>query len=243
MLQRRHEKLRSAMEGNIVEDVNIDDDVNMVDALFRSSHQILILLEFLEIDLKEAELEAPGESLDIRKLSNFTKNLVNNEESAPRIPLLFTCSFQAYSRDLEAELHVLQEENARLQHALMWVDDGYLDMYDSVYPSPNIIEQLHLLDLIPRPYNASEEESLFVFPSEVRIEGLETLDYLDNLSDRKCFTEQGDAITFESEVDRAYLSTEDCIAVLDHGKKFEIKKGGLSFYRRFYCSPRSWKEV
>ncbi|KAL8131012.1 hypothetical protein AgCh_007078 [Apium graveolens] len=169
MLQRRHEKLRSAMEGHIVED--------------------------------------------------------------------------AYSRDLEAELHVLQEENARLQHALMWVDDGYLDMYDSVYPSPNIIEQLHLLDLIPRPYNASEEESLFVFPSEVRIEGLETLDYLDNLSDRKCFTEQGDAITFESEVDRAYLSTEDCIAVLDHGKKFEIKKGGLSFYRRFYCSPRSWKEV
>ncbi|KAL8131014.1 hypothetical protein AgCh_007080 [Apium graveolens] len=201
MLQRRHEKLRSAMEGNIVKDVSIDDDVNMVDALFRSSHQILILLEFLEIDLK------------------------------------------AYSRDLEAELHVLQEENARLQHALMWVNDGYLDMYDSVYPSPNIIEQLHLLDLIPRPYNASEEESLFVFPSEVRIEGLETLDYLVNLSDRKCFTEQGDAITFESEVDRAYLSTEDCIAVLDHGKKFEIKKGGLSFYRRFYCSPRSWKEV
>ncbi|KAL8131007.1 hypothetical protein AgCh_007073 [Apium graveolens] len=34
---------------------------------------------------------------------------------------------------------------------------------------------------------------------EVRIEGLETLNYLDNLSYRKCFTEQGDAITFESE--------------------------------------------
>ncbi|KAL8131003.1 hypothetical protein AgCh_007069 [Apium graveolens] len=59
---------------------------------------------------------------------------------------------------------------------------------------------------------------------EVRIEDSETLNYLDNLSDRKCFSEQGDAITFEYEVDRAYLSTEDCIAVIDHGKKFEINK-------------------
>jgi len=36
--------------------------------------------------------------------------------------------------------------------------------------------------------------------SEVRVEGLETLDYLDNLQDRARFTEQGDAIVFESEV-------------------------------------------
>lgn len=36
--------------------------------------------------------------------------------------------------------------------------------------------------------------------SEVRIEGLETLDYLDNLKSRERFTEQCDAITFESEV-------------------------------------------
>lgn len=36
--------------------------------------------------------------------------------------------------------------------------------------------------------------------SEVRIEGLETLDYLDNLCQRERFTEQGDALTFESEV-------------------------------------------
>lgn len=40
---------------------------------------------------------------------------------------------------------------------------------------------------------------LLVF-SEVRVEGLETLDYLDNLKNRERFTEQGDAITFESEV-------------------------------------------
>lgn len=65
--------------------------------------------------------------------------------------------------------------------------------------------------------------------SEVRIEGLETLDYLDNLCHRQRFTEQGDAITFESEVDRAYLSSPDVIAVLDHEKKrtFVLRKEGL----------------
>jgi glucose-6-phosphate 1-epimerase len=34
----------------------------------------------------------------------------------------------------------------------------------------------------------------------VRIEGLETLDYLDNLKDGQRVTEQGDALTFEAEV-------------------------------------------
>ncbi|GJM89791.1 hypothetical protein PR202_ga06012 [Eleusine coracana subsp. coracana] len=65
--------------------------------------------------------------------------------------------------------------------------------------------------------------------SEVRIEGLETLDYLDNLSQRERFTEQGDAITFESEVDRVYVSSPNVIAVLDHEKKhsFVIRKDGL----------------
>ncbi|XP_021887550.1 putative glucose-6-phosphate 1-epimerase [Carica papaya] len=65
--------------------------------------------------------------------------------------------------------------------------------------------------------------------SEVRIEGLETLDYLDNLCQRERFTEQGDAITFESEVDRIYLGSPKVIAVLDHEKKrtYVIKKEGL----------------
>nr|XP_028961560.1 putative glucose-6-phosphate 1-epimerase isoform X1 [Malus domestica]XP_028961561.1 putative glucose-6-phosphate 1-epimerase isoform X1 [Malus domestica] len=65
--------------------------------------------------------------------------------------------------------------------------------------------------------------------SEVRIEGLETLDYLDNLCERKCFTEQGDAITFESEVSRLYLSSPNVVAVLDHEKKrtYVIRKEGL----------------
>ncbi|KAL2482925.1 Galactose mutarotase-like superfamily protein [Forsythia ovata] len=65
--------------------------------------------------------------------------------------------------------------------------------------------------------------------SEVRVEGLETLDYLDNLQNKKRFTEQGDAITFESEVDKIYLSTPTKIAILDHEKKrtFVIRKDGL----------------
>ncbi|XP_065860257.1 putative glucose-6-phosphate 1-epimerase [Euphorbia lathyris] len=65
--------------------------------------------------------------------------------------------------------------------------------------------------------------------SEVRIEGLETLDYLDNLLRRERFTEQGDAITFESELDRVYLSSPSIIAVLDHERKrtFVVRKEGL----------------
>ncbi|XP_010529629.1 PREDICTED: putative glucose-6-phosphate 1-epimerase [Tarenaya hassleriana] len=65
--------------------------------------------------------------------------------------------------------------------------------------------------------------------SEVRIEGLETLDYLDNLLEKERFTEQGDALTFESEVDRVYLSSKGAVAVFDHERKrtFLVKKEGL----------------
>ncbi|KAI3524190.1 hypothetical protein L1887_02842 [Cichorium endivia] len=65
--------------------------------------------------------------------------------------------------------------------------------------------------------------------SEVRVEGLETLDYLDNCQKRERFTEQGDSITFESEVDKIYLSTPTKIAIMDHEKKrtFVIRKDGL----------------
>ncbi|KAH7300117.1 hypothetical protein KP509_24G045200 [Ceratopteris richardii] len=65
--------------------------------------------------------------------------------------------------------------------------------------------------------------------SEVRIEGLETSDYLDNLRDQQRFTEQGDALTFEGEVDRVYLNTPTTIAIIDHEKKttFVLKKDGF----------------
>uniref|UniRef100_A0A7C8ZGP2 glucose-6-phosphate 1-epimerase n=1 Tax=Opuntia streptacantha TaxID=393608 RepID=A0A7C8ZGP2_OPUST len=65
--------------------------------------------------------------------------------------------------------------------------------------------------------------------SEVRVEGLETLDYLDNLENKERFTEQGDAITFEGQVDKIYLSTPTKIAIIDHERKrtFVIRKDGL----------------
>lgn len=65
--------------------------------------------------------------------------------------------------------------------------------------------------------------------SEVRVEGLETLDFLDNLQKQERATEQGDALTFEGEVDRIYVSTPTKIAIIDHEKKrtFVLKKDGL----------------
>ncbi|KAG8086998.1 hypothetical protein GUJ93_ZPchr0010g7326 [Zizania palustris] len=65
--------------------------------------------------------------------------------------------------------------------------------------------------------------------SEVRVEGLETMDYLDNLKGKERFTEQGDAIVFESEVDKVYLSAPSKIAIIDHEKKrtFVLTKEGL----------------
>ncbi|KAE8723285.1 putative glucose-6-phosphate 1-epimerase [Hibiscus syriacus] len=66
--------------------------------------------------------------------------------------------------------------------------------------------------------------------SEVRIEGPETIDYLDNLCQKERFTEQGDAITFESEVDRVYLSTPNIVFVLDHERKrtYVVRKEGVA---------------
>lgn len=95
------------------------------------------------------------------------------------------------------------------------------------------------LTLISRIRNVNSKPFSFSFAyrtyfsvsdiSEVRVEGLETLDYLDNLRDRERFTEQGDALTFESEVDRVYLSSSDAVAIFDHEKKrtFVIRKEGL----------------
>jgi glucose-6-phosphate 1-epimerase len=95
------------------------------------------------------------------------------------------------------------------------------------------------LTLITRVRNTDSKNFTFTFAlhtylsvsdvSEVRIEGLETLDYLDNLKDRERFTEQGNAITFDAEVDRIYVGTPTKIAIIDHEKKrtFVLKKEGL----------------
>lgn len=84
-----------------------------------------------------------------------------------------------------------------------------------------------------KPFNFSFAYHTYLLVSdisEVRIEGLETLDYLDNLRQRERFTEQGDAVTIESEMDRVYLRSPNVIAVLDHERKrtFVLRKEGLS---------------
>ncbi|WVZ10468.1 hypothetical protein V8G54_014998 [Vigna mungo] len=97
---------------------------------------------------------------------------------------------------------------------------------DNPPPFPTNTSSKAFVDLILKP----SEDDIKIWPhSEVRVEGLETLDYLDNLQKRKRFTEQGDALTFESEVDRIYLSTPTKIAILDHEKKrtFVLRKDGL----------------
>ncbi|XP_030500760.2 putative glucose-6-phosphate 1-epimerase isoform X1 [Cannabis sativa] len=95
------------------------------------------------------------------------------------------------------------------------------------------------LILIPRVRNLDTKPFSFSFAfhtyfaisdiNEIRIEGLETLYYLDNLKERECFTEQYTAITFESEVDRIYVRAENVVAILDHERKksFIIRREGL----------------
>ncbi|KDP46406.1 hypothetical protein JCGZ_10246 [Jatropha curcas] len=95
------------------------------------------------------------------------------------------------------------------------------------------------LTLIPRVRNTDNKAFSFTFAlcnylsvsdiSEVRIEGLETLDYFDNLMRKERFTEQADAITFDAEIDRVYLSTPSKIAIIDHEKKrtFVLRKEGM----------------
>ncbi|XP_058195017.1 putative glucose-6-phosphate 1-epimerase isoform X4 [Rhododendron vialii] len=96
------------------------------------------------------------------------------------------------------------------------------------------------LTLVPRLRNTDSKSFAFTFSmcnylsvsdiSEVRVEGLETLDYFDNLLKRKRLTEQADAVTFDGEVDRVYLHTPANIAVIDHEKKrtFVLHKEGLT---------------
>lgn len=95
------------------------------------------------------------------------------------------------------------------------------------------------LTLIPRVRNIDSKNMSFMFAlrnylsisdiSEVRVEGLETLDYFDHLMTRERYTEQADAITFDGEVDRIYISTPSKIAVIDHEKKrtFVLRKEGM----------------
>uniref|UniRef100_A0A0E0G272 glucose-6-phosphate 1-epimerase n=1 Tax=Oryza nivara TaxID=4536 RepID=A0A0E0G272_ORYNI len=92
-------------------------------------------------------------------------------------------------------------------------------------PFPATTSNCHI-DLILK----QSPEDLKIWPnSEVRVEGLETLDYIDNLQCGKRCTEQGDAVVFESEAEKVYLSAPPKIVIIDHDKKrtFELRKEGL----------------
>lgn len=69
----------------------------------------------------------------------------------------------------------------------------------------------------------------------MRVEGLETLDYLDNLQERKRLTEQGDAITFEGEVNillfLSYCFTGNCCTITKNpNTKTKKKVASFSFH-------------
>ncbi|KAJ1694945.1 hypothetical protein LUZ63_011643 [Rhynchospora breviuscula] len=104
-----------------------------------------------------------------------------------------------------------------------------------------ILGQNGNLTLIPRVRNMNLEKRDMAFTfalqahfhisdvGEVRLEGLETMDYYDHLNNKTRATEYGDALTFEKEVDKAYLETPGKIAIIDHAKRrtYVVLKEGL----------------
>ncbi|XP_078154764.1 putative glucose-6-phosphate 1-epimerase [Carex rostrata] len=104
-----------------------------------------------------------------------------------------------------------------------------------------ILGQNGNLTLIPRVRNMNLEkrDMMFTFAlqahfnvsdvGEVRLEGLEAMDYYDHLNNNARATEYGDALIFEKEVDKAYLETPGKIAIIDHAKRrtYVVFKEGL----------------
>ncbi|ESQ54707.1 hypothetical protein EUTSA_v10025755mg [Eutrema salsugineum] len=58
--------------------------------------------------------------------------------------------------------------------------------------------------------------------SEIQVEGLQNLNYLDQQKNRARFTDHDKAITFKSQLDRIYLSTPNEIRIVDNKKKKTI---------------------
>ncbi|KAL8037203.1 hypothetical protein ABFX02_11G024400 [Erythranthe guttata] len=80
-----------------------------------------------------------------------------------------------------------------------------------------------------KPFTFLFSYHTYFYVSEIRevgVEGLEKVDYLDYLQNKKRCTEQAEAITFDSEVDRVYLNTPDIISITDRELKrtFTIRK-------------------
>lgn len=128
----------------------------------------------------------------------------------------------------------------------LWPHSFELRLHVALGPTGELISAARVTNKDTKPFTFTFAlHSYFSISdiSEVRIEGLETLDYIDNLEkcealppgtqdaakDRKRNIDQGDSITFDSEVDRIYLSTPSKIAIVDHFKKktYIVKKEGL----------------
>lgn len=56
----------------------------------------------------------------------------------------------------------------------------------------------------------------------MRVEGLETLDYFDNLLQRERYTEQADAITFDGEVMFLFQISVSLYHVLSYSSIYEL---------------------
>ncbi|KAJ0678521.1 putative glucose-6-phosphate 1-epimerase [Helianthus annuus] len=106
----------------------------------------------------------------------------------------------------------------------MWPRSFELRLRVSLGPDKmTIMSHIKNTDSTSFPFTISLQNYFLVSDiSEVRVEGLETLDFLDNLQQGKRFTEQPDAITFDGEVDRVYTRTPGNIAIIDHKKKRTI---------------------
>jgi glucose-6-phosphate 1-epimerase len=58
--------------------------------------------------------------------------------------------------------------------------------------------------------------------SQIQVEGLQNLDYLDQQKNRTRFTDHAKFITFNSQLDRLYLRTPSKLRIVDHNKKKTI---------------------
>ncbi|KFK29876.1 hypothetical protein AALP_AA7G190600 [Arabis alpina] len=88
------------------------------------------------------------------------------------------------------------------------------------------------LKLTPRIKNSDVKPFNFTFGfhpyfavsdiSQIHVEGLHNLDYLDQQKNRTRFTDHAKVITFDSQLDRLYLSTPNKLRIVDHKKKKTI---------------------
>jgi glucose-6-phosphate 1-epimerase len=63
----------------------------------------------------------------------------------------------------------------------------------------------------------------------VKIDGLEGIDYLDSLKKRERFTETGKGVRFAGEVDRIYLKTPRVLSVVDEGTGRTVQQQKIGF--------------